>query len=186
MVRRFKSIFSTQPARRTMRPFGTTTSAVARDFCACFPLPTMKASRPPRSFGRLPFIALARIFENKIMMFFFVYSDQILRVKNDESIPLLLVGNKCDLNDNRKVPLTDCQARANQWNVPYVETSAKTKENVDKVNITCTKVSHILYHLMHNHWNITFLTFSVCGFYAYFGCDVSSLLCFLYVLTLTN
>lgn len=59
--------------------------------------------------------------------------EQILRVKNDESIPFLLVGNKCDLNDKRKVPLAECQGRAQQWGVPYVETSAKTRENVDKV-----------------------------------------------------
>lgn len=62
-------------------------------------------------------------------------SEQILRVKNDESIPFLLVGNKCDLNDKRKVPLAECQGRAQQWGVPYVETSAKTRENVDKVKI---------------------------------------------------
>lgn len=57
-----------------------------------------------------------------------------MRVKNDESIPFLLVGNKCDLNDKRKVPLSECQMRAQQWTVPYVETSAKTRENVDKVS----------------------------------------------------
>ncbi|XP_017489588.1 PREDICTED: ras-related protein Ral-a-like [Rhagoletis zephyria] len=62
------------------------------------------------------------------------FREQILRVKNDESIPFLLVGNKCDLSDKRKVPLNECQARAQQWQVPYVETSAKTRENVDKVS----------------------------------------------------
>ncbi|XP_058058843.1 ras-related protein Ral-a [Anopheles bellator] len=61
------------------------------------------------------------------------FREQILRVKNDENIPFLLVGNKCDLNDKRKVPLVECQSRAQQWGVPYVETSAKTRENVDKV-----------------------------------------------------
>lgn len=63
-----------------------------------------------------------------------IFREQILRVKNDESIPFLLVGNKCDLNDKRKVPLSECQLRAQQWAVPYVETSAKTRENVDKVS----------------------------------------------------
>lgn len=62
------------------------------------------------------------------------FREQILRVKNDESIPFLLVGNKCDLNERRKVVLSECQTRAQQWQVPYVETSAKTRENVDKVN----------------------------------------------------
>lgn len=61
--------------------------------------------------------------------------EQILRVKNDENIPFLLVGNKSDLQEKRKVSLAEAQARAQQWGVPYVETSAKTKENVDKVRL---------------------------------------------------
>lgn len=61
------------------------------------------------------------------------HREQILRVKNDENIPFLLVGNKSDLNEKRKVPLAECQGRAQQWGVPYVETSAKTRDNVDKV-----------------------------------------------------
>lgn len=43
------------------------------------------------------------------------------------------MGNKCDLQEKRKVSLAEAQARSQQWGVPYVETSAKTKENVDKV-----------------------------------------------------
>ncbi|XP_034949563.1 ras-related protein Ral-a isoform X2 [Chelonus insularis] len=61
------------------------------------------------------------------------FREQILRVKNDENIPFLLVGNKSDLQEKRKVSLDEAQARAQQWGVPYVETSAKTKANVDKV-----------------------------------------------------
>lgn len=64
---------------------------------------------------------------------FLFYREQILRVKNDENIPFLLVGNKSDLQEKRKVSLAEAQARSQQWGVPYVETSAKTKENVDKV-----------------------------------------------------
>ena len=61
------------------------------------------------------------------------FREQILRVKNEESIPFLLVGNKCDLEDKRKVSYAEAKNRADQWGVPYVETSAKTRENVDKV-----------------------------------------------------
>lgn len=43
------------------------------------------------------------------------------------------MGNKSDLQEKRKVSLAEAQARSQQWGVPYVETSAKTKENVDKV-----------------------------------------------------
>nr|CAD7592140.1 unnamed protein product [Timema genevievae] len=60
------------------------------------------------------------------------FREQILRVKNDENIPFLLVGNKSDLEEKRKISLAEAQGRAQQWGVPYVETSAKTRENVDK------------------------------------------------------
>lgn len=56
-----------------------------------------------------------------------------MRVKNDENIPFLLVGNKCDLEDKRKVSYQEASDRAKQWGVTYVETSAKTREHVDKV-----------------------------------------------------
>jgi len=65
------------------------------------------------------------------------FRDQILRVKGVDSmtdnIPFVLVGNKSDLQSRRKVPLSEAQALAEQWRVPYVETSAKTRDNVDKV-----------------------------------------------------
>lgn len=61
------------------------------------------------------------------------FREQILRVKNDENIPFLLVGNKGDLTDKRKISLNEAQSRAQEWGVPYVETSAKTRDNVDKV-----------------------------------------------------
>lgn len=61
------------------------------------------------------------------------FREQILRVKGDDNIPFLLVGNKADLDDKRQVSLEEAQNRAKQWNVPYVETSAKTRANVDKV-----------------------------------------------------
>lgn len=71
-----------------------------------------------------------------------IFREQILRVKNDENIPFLLVGNKGDLTDKRKVSLHEAQSRAQEWGVPYVETSAKTRDNVDKV---CLMTKRLLY-----------------------------------------
>jgi Ras-related protein Ral-A len=71
--------------------------------------------------------------EREVIAFCIVRREQILRVKNDENIPFLLVGNKSDLADKRRVPLETCRERAHHWQVPYVETSAKTRDNVDKV-----------------------------------------------------
>jgi len=61
------------------------------------------------------------------------YREQILRVKGDDTVPFLLVGNKSDLEERRKISKEEAEARAAQWKVPYVETSAKNKTNVDKV-----------------------------------------------------
>lgn len=62
------------------------------------------------------------------------FREQILRVKgDDENIPFLLVGNKADLEDKRQVTADEALAKAKEWNVAFVETSAKTKANVDKV-----------------------------------------------------
>ncbi|KAJ1200020.1 hypothetical protein NDU88_003849 [Pleurodeles waltl] len=61
------------------------------------------------------------------------FREQILRVKEDENVPFLLVGNKSDLEDKRQVSIEEAKSRAEQWNVNYVETSAKTRANVDKV-----------------------------------------------------
>jgi len=63
------------------------------------------------------------------------FREQILRVKGDssEGVPFLLVGNKCDLDERRKISREEAEGRAAQWKVPYVETSAKTRGNVDKV-----------------------------------------------------
>lgn len=60
--------------------------------------------------------------------------EQILRVKEEEAIPLLLVGNKSDLEDRRQITAEDAASKAGEWGVQYVETSAKTRANVDKVS----------------------------------------------------
>ena len=59
--------------------------------------------------------------------------ENILRVKGDDTIPFLLIGNKCDLDGKRQVLQSRAQNQAESWNVPYIETSAKTKQQVDTV-----------------------------------------------------
>jgi len=71
--------------------------------------------------------------------------EQILRVKNDEDIPFILIGNKCDLTEKRQVSQEQAQSLAAEWNVPYVETSAKNNENVDKVRIAQLLTTYMKY-----------------------------------------
>ena len=61
------------------------------------------------------------------------FRDQIIRTKGKEKIPFILVGNKCDLEENRKISIEKAQSQAEKWEVPYIETSAKTRDNVDKI-----------------------------------------------------
>lgn len=68
------------------------------------------------------------------------FREQILRVKGDDvKIPFLLVGNKADLDDKRVVPKSEAQRLADSWGVPYIETSAKTRVNVDTIFYTLMK-----------------------------------------------
>jgi GTPase SAR1 family protein len=61
------------------------------------------------------------------------HRENVLRVKaDDENLPIILVGNKMDLKSSRKIAIEEASALAAKWNIPYIETSAKTKENVDK------------------------------------------------------
>lgn len=66
--------------------------------------------------------------------------EQILRVKNDDNIPFLLVGNKADLTERRIVSEESACEQARQWQVPYIETSAKTRHNVTNIFIELLRV----------------------------------------------
>ena len=59
--------------------------------------------------------------------------DQILRVKNTDQVPMVLVGNKCDLEEERVIPREQGMNLARQWNCQFMETSAKLKVNVNEV-----------------------------------------------------
>ncbi|OTF78123.1 ras-related protein Ral-A-like protein, partial [Euroglyphus maynei] len=62
------------------------------------------------------------------------FREQILRVKNDDKVPFILVANKFDLDQNQhRVSMDKAQELANSWNVPLYQTSAKTNFNVQQV-----------------------------------------------------
>ncbi|XP_034405234.1 ras-related protein ralB-B-like [Cyclopterus lumpus] len=80
------------------------------------------------------FLLLFSITEHESFTATSEFREQILRVKEEEAIPLLLVGNKSDLEERRQVSADEGAAKASEWGgVQYVETSAKTRANVDKV-----------------------------------------------------
>jgi len=60
------------------------------------------------------------------------YKDRILRVKDVDSIPIILIGNKADLTDRREVSADEGEALARKWGTLFKETSAKTRMNVEQ------------------------------------------------------
>ncbi|KAJ5100449.1 hypothetical protein N7456_006501 [Penicillium angulare] len=62
--------------------------------------------------------------------------EQIIRIKDDEKVPLVIVGNKSDLEDDRAVPRARAFGLSQNWgNAPYYETSARRRANVNEVFI---------------------------------------------------
>jgi len=59
--------------------------------------------------------------------------EQILRVKDCETVPLVLVGNKCDLKDQRQITTDQGEQLSKQMNCSFLEASAKDRINVDNV-----------------------------------------------------
>ena len=61
--------------------------------------------------------------------------EQILRVKDTDDVPMVLVGNKCDLEDERVVGKDQGLNLARQFNnCSFMETSAKAKIGVKDVS----------------------------------------------------
>jgi len=67
----------------------------------------------------------------------------ILRIKEDvssqEDIPIILVANKCDLEKERAVTQDEGRGLANKFGIPFLETSAKTNQNIDEVFFTLVR-----------------------------------------------
>ncbi|XP_022200871.1 GTPase HRas-like [Nilaparvata lugens] len=66
------------------------------------------------------------------------YREQIKRVKDAEDVPMVLVGNKCDLSA-RAVDMNEAREVAKQYGVPLIETSAKTRMGVDDAFYTLVR-----------------------------------------------
>jgi Ras-related protein Rap-1B len=63
---------------------------------------------------------------------------QIIRVKKDESVPMVIVGNNSDLEDQRVVSRTKALAVSSSWGSPYYETSQRLRG----MFVTCLKLEY--------------------------------------------
>ncbi|XP_053576159.1 GTPase HRas isoform X1 [Bombina bombina] len=64
--------------------------------------------------------------------------EQIKRVKDSDDVPMVLVGNKCDL-PARTVETRQANDLARSYGIPYIETSAKTRQGVEDAFYTLVR-----------------------------------------------
>lgn len=60
------------------------------------------------------------------------FYEQIQRVKDSDHVPVLVVGNKCDLETERQVSYEEGAQLARLFHAPFLETLAKQRINVDE------------------------------------------------------
>jgi Ras-related protein Rap-1A len=71
--------------------------------------------------------------------FLFIFKfNKIIKInfKDTDDVPMVLVGNKCDLEDERVVGKELGKQLAQQFNCSFMETSAKAKINVNDVRFS--------------------------------------------------
>ena len=62
----------------------------------------------------------------------------ILRIKDTDNVPMLLIGNKLDIRQTGMD--AHVQAAANTMRIPYFETSARTRHNIDEIFIELVRL----------------------------------------------
>lgn len=61
-----------------------------------------------------------------------LFKDKILRAKDMDKVPMVLVGNKCDLDNEREVATEMGKKLAIEWGCPFMEVSAKERIRNDE------------------------------------------------------
>lgn len=100
--------------------------------------------------GVAQFTAMRELYIKSGMGFLLVYSvtdrqslnellelrEQVLRIKDSDRVPMVLVGNKADLEDERVISVEEGIEVSSKWGkVPFYEASALLRSNVDEVFI---------------------------------------------------
>lgn len=67
------------------------------------------------------------------------WMEELERVEQGGPMQKLLIGNKCDLDEKRRVSKEEAEEFASEMKMKYIETSAKTAENVAEAFTTVTQ-----------------------------------------------
>ena len=65
--------------------------------------------------------------------------ERIIKNKGNNKFSIIVAGNKCDLEDKRKVSKEEAENYCNGLNIDFMETSALEKINVKECFLTCAR-----------------------------------------------
>jgi small GTP-binding protein len=68
--------------------------------------------------------------------------EKLLQARGGTIIPMVLVGNKSDLNADRQVSSDEAEALASKWQMPYLEISAKKRLSSDLPFVELARLIH--------------------------------------------
>ncbi|KAF9053259.1 ras family-domain-containing protein [Panaeolus papilionaceus] len=67
------------------------------------------------------------------------FHEQILRIKDQDWFPVVIVGNKCDLEYERQINTSEGRDLAARFNCTFLEASAKLRVNVDEAFVALVR-----------------------------------------------
>jgi len=101
------------------------------DVFECHKGPEHSARREQSIFAAHAFVLVYSITARESFLELEELRQEILRIKGTDSVPMVLVGNKSDLEDERQVLLAEGIRTAERYSCPFFEASAKLRINVD-------------------------------------------------------
>jgi small GTP-binding protein len=67
---------------------------------------------------------------------------KLIREECGKHMQIIMVGNKCDLDSERKINQDEVMNYAREENIEYIETSCKTGENIEKA-VLCSEYTNL-------------------------------------------
>jgi len=67
------------------------------------------------------------------------FRQQIIRVQDSDDVPMIIVGNKCDLVQGREVSTDEGKELARSFGAEFIEASAKTRTNIEQIFISVVR-----------------------------------------------
>jgi len=89
--------------------------------------------------------------ENSFENLFEYWINELNNIIDISNYPIYLVGNKNDLKDERLIKFEEGQKKANEFNIKFMETSAKTGYNIKQLFTNITQDIYDSFYLLENN-----------------------------------